>query len=63
MAHSRIIPKLKDCKAYIEGCGWQYSHKSILNQYVFIRPKQNTRPTRYVAFTLTQIRDAYLNGW
>ena len=61
MAHSRIIPKLKDCKAYIEGCGWQYSHKSILNQYVFYSTK--SRSTRYVAFTLNQIRDAYQNGW
>jgi len=63
MAHSRIIPKVKDCIAYIEGCGWQYSHKNVLKQYVFIRAKQNTGSTRYVAFTLTQIRDAYNFGW
>jgi hypothetical protein len=64
MAHSRIIPKLKDCIAYIESCGWKFNHRSVIRTYVFYQTKPgDNRDPQQVAFTLTEIRHAYTNGW
>ena len=52
------IPKIKDCIAYIESCGYKYSHYSVARTYVFYSENK-----KEVAFTLTEIREAYLKGW
>jgi len=58
MAHSRRITKVKDCIAYIEKCGWilQYYNRPW---YIFKSPETE----KEIIFTLTEIRDAYNNGW
>jgi hypothetical protein len=53
------IPHLKDCIAYIESCGYKYSHKSIIRSYVFYRITDN----KQVAFDLPEIRHTLKYGW
>ena len=59
------IPGLRDCIAYIESCGWTYSHRSVIRTYVFDRkPGLNPWAGRtQIAFTLTELRDAIKHGW
>ncbi len=63
MSHTRIIPKVKDCIAYIEGCGWKLDYYNR-PWYVFKwtgDPRQDGKTT--IPFTLTEIRHALVNGW
>jgi hypothetical protein len=54
------IPSLRDdCIPYMEGCGLAYSHKSIVNTYVFYREGDG----KQFAFTLPEIRSCFKNGW
>jgi hypothetical protein len=67
MAHSRFIPKIADCIANIERAGWRF--------FNYNRPFYRFEPRtvgimwmradgkREIVFTLTEIRDAYTNGW
>ena len=53
------IPHLTECLAYIEQAGWTYSHKSSARTYVFYRNSD----LEELAFTLTEIRDAFKHGF
>ncbi len=64
MSHTRIIPKVKDCIAYIEGCGWKYSH---YNRPWYAFESAGTARTmtggKMIYFTLHEIRHALTHGW
>lgn len=64
MAHSRIIVKVKDCIAYIEGCGWKFIGRQY-GSYWFKgnNGKTNMAGSNTIPFTLTELRHAYNNGW
>lgn len=64
MAHSRIIAKVKDCIPYIEGCGWKFIGRHY-GSYWFKGDNGKTRwnGDNKIPFTLTELRDAYNNGW
>jgi len=64
MAHSPRITKVKDCIAYIEGCGWTFTDR-YLGMYWFKGNNGRTRANgdTFIPFTLTELRDAYNNGW
>lgn len=59
------IPKLADCIKYVESAGYKYSHRSIAGTYVFYSPfkRQDGSFVRQLAFTLSEIRDAFRNGF
>ena len=66
MAHSRIIPKVKDCIAYIESCGWEFSHFDRHIRWYVFRGKNGRRTmsgSTTIPFTLRELREAYENGW
>jgi len=56
------IPKIKDCIPAIERAGYKFSYYNR-PWYIFtpVEPRGDGRT--YVPFTLTEIRDAYANGW
>ena len=49
------IPRVKDCIEYVKSCGFTYEYYNR-PWYVFRREKQ-------ITFTLTEIRDAFKNGF
>lgn len=59
-----IKPKIKDCIAYIESCGWEYLYKNY-NFYVFKGRdgKTNMAGNNIIHFTLRELRDAKMYGW
>jgi hypothetical protein len=62
MAHSRFIVPVDDAIKYIESCGWKLRTREG-KWYRFDKAPENTGSTNEVSFTLTEIRDAYNNGW
>jgi hypothetical protein len=64
MAHSRIIVKVKDCIAYIEGCGWKFIGRQC-GAYWFksVNGRKTMSGNNKIPFTLTELRHAYNNGW
>ena len=64
------LPKVKDCVAYIESCGWEFQYYNR-PWYVFrIKPREveSWAGTKSIdrsefTFTLTELRDAKRNGW
>lgn len=62
MAHSKIIPKVDDCIAYIESCGWKLeTRKARWYRFTPIAPRSDGKTC--IAFTTTELRHAYTNGW
>ncbi len=59
MKNRPAIPHLTECIAEIETAGYTYSHRSIARSYVFYRNSDK----KEVAFTLSEIRDAFKHGW
>lgn len=55
------LPTVKECKAYIESCGYTFSHRSIIGTYVFYRDIKNAKGE--VSFTLRELREAKIYGW
>lgn len=65
MAHSPRIPKVrKECIPYIEQCGWKFKYYNR-PWYVFegVNGRTTMNGNKEVPFTLTEIREAFLNGW
>jgi len=52
------IAKIRDCIRNIESAGWTYEYYNR-PWYCFRRPSDR----KQIIFTLTEIRDAYNNGW
>jgi hypothetical protein len=62
------IPKVKDCIKYIETCGWNlinYTNKYNAYLYWFkgLNNRTNAAGNNTICFSLTELRDAYKNGW
>jgi hypothetical protein len=55
----KIITVAK-CKENLAESGWKFSHRSIINTYVFTSDNHRWRE---VAFTLTELRHAALYGF
>lgn len=59
---TRIIPKIKSCIAKVESAGWKFSYYNR-PWYVFVPVEPRSDGRKEIPFTLTEIRDAYTNGW
>jgi len=57
------VPCVKDCIAYVESCGWKFSHKSIIGTYVFYNEQLAGQFNHELAFTLRELRDAKRYGF
>ncbi len=57
------IPHIQDCIEYVESCGFKYSHRCILNTYVFYRIDDRVSYPREISFSLHEIREAYKYGF
>jgi hypothetical protein len=59
-----MIPKIQDCIAYIEGCGWKLQY---FNRPWYVFKSTGTARTMggsdEITFTLTEIRHAKRYGW
>jgi len=53
------IPKVKDCIAYIESCGWMFQHQAC-GCYLF---RHATRTPHELAFSLAELREAKRYGF
>lgn len=53
-----MIPKIKECIPYIEGCGYKFQGYNR-PWYLFT----SIRTEKLVTFTLTEIREAFKYGW
>ena len=64
MSHTRVIPKVKDCIAYIESCGWKLAYYNR-PWYVFEAADGRRAPGggKTIPFTLNELRQAFNNGW
>lgn len=58
------VPKIKECIAYIESCGWHFTYYNK-PWYVFESNglAKTASGSREVSFTLFEIRHAKINGW
>jgi hypothetical protein len=64
MAHSRIIPSVKDCISYIEKCGWKFVGYSLGGYYFDgLNGRKTMSGNTTISFTLTELRHAYTYGW
>ncbi len=64
MAHSRIIPPVDQCIAYIESCGWKLeTRESRWYRFTRANGQQGTPNPNFVSFTTAELRHAFLNGW
>lgn len=61
MSHNKTLPKLKECIAYIEGCGWKLTNQHRM-VYYFENPNANL-VHRQMRFTLNELRHAFKYGW
>jgi hypothetical protein len=64
MAHSKIIPKVKDCIAYIEGCNWKHFHsRGGVHWFKGMNGQKTMSGNDTITFTITELRHAYNYGW
>lgn len=57
------IPKVKDCIAYIESCGWRFK-SYYLGGYFFESVDRTTMAgNSNISFTLKELRHAKKYGW
>jgi len=58
------MPKVKDCIAYIVGCGFTFDGKISRRRYLFTK-NSGTIPngSKEILFTLTELRHAKQFGW
>jgi len=58
------MPKVKDCIAYIVGCGFTFDGKIFRSCYLFTK-NSGTLPngSNEILFTLTELRHAKKFGW
>jgi hypothetical protein len=61
MAYPNGTPKVKDCIAYIESCGWKFKGQ-WWTSYYFENPSANL-VHQEMRFTLRELREALLYGW
>lgn len=65
--HRPPITPVSTCIEYIESCGWKLVRRGKIfgvgrSVYVFFNP--NVAPSYHeMTFTLSELRDAYKNGW
>ena len=55
------LPKVNDCIAYIESCGWK-----LVNRYrtvYYFKNEDICIEHKQMRFTLSELRHAYVNGW
>jgi len=64
MATIKVIPRVKECISYIEKCGWEYiGYKFGSYWFKGLDGRKTWAGCSSIAFTLTELREAYNYGW
>jgi len=57
-----LITPVDQCIAYIESCGWKLETRER-RWYRFNRVTPAEGKSNFIAFTMTELRDAFNHGW